>query len=142
MVDLHGKIPTVCTQWTKFVLITARKRSLGKGNVFTLFCQSFCSRGKGCIPACNWGVYTPWEDTPWADTPPPGQTLSRDGNCSGRYASYWNAFLYYNFLTKFNVFVPLWNPGSVPELNNQTLEIDVKNGCVAQWRCHSMGVRL
>ena len=34
--------------------------------------------------------------TPWADTPPPGQTPAPlvDGYCSGRYASYWNAFLY------------------------------------------------
>ena len=40
----------------------------------------------------------PQADPPWADTPPladpPGQTpLPQDGHCSGRYASYWNAFL-------------------------------------------------
>ena len=36
-----------------------------------------------------------WQaDAPWADTP--GQTPpSRDSHCSGRYASYWNAFLFY-----------------------------------------------
>ena len=62
---------------------------LRKGNVFTPVCQSFCSRG--CIPACV-----------GADTPPHrvsqhamGQTHpSPYGHCSGRYASYWNTFLY------------------------------------------------
>ena len=40
----------------------------------------------------------PWADTlPWANTPPPrADTLPpRDGHCSGRYASYWNAFLFF-----------------------------------------------
>ena len=43
---------------------------------------------------------SPWADTPWqADTPLADNPLadkhppSRDGYCSGRYASYWNAFL-------------------------------------------------
>ena len=51
----------------------------------------------------------PWQaDTPpsWADTPDPlagrhplGRHLpSRDGHCSGRYASYWNAFLFYTIV--------------------------------------------
>ena len=31
----------------------------------------------------------PWADTPRADSPPPV-----DGTCCGRYASYWNAFLF------------------------------------------------
>ena len=46
----------------------------------------------------------PWADThppgqtpPWADTPgqmhTPRQTPPSSGHCSGRYASYWNAFL-------------------------------------------------
>ena len=54
------------------------------------------------------GVYTPWADlprkTPLRQTPPPARqtplgrhlradTPLRDGYCSGRYASYWNAFL-------------------------------------------------
>ena len=48
---------------------------------------------------------------PRADTPPTGQTppmqtppaecmLAYDGHCSGRYASYWNAFLFGIFLPK------------------------------------------
>ena len=42
---------------------------------------------------------TPWADTPgqtppWADTAPPGRPPA-DGYCSGRYASYWNAFLFH-----------------------------------------------
>ena len=38
-----------------------------KGNVFTPVCQSFCSRGEGCIPACI-GADT---SLPRADTPSP-----------------------------------------------------------------------
>ena len=76
--------------------------------------------GRGCLPQCMLG-YTPWRDTPWRDTPwadtprtdthlPPGQTspwadtdqadtpLPADGYCSGRYASYWNAFLFENIV--------------------------------------------
>ena len=37
--------------------------------------------GVGCLPQCMLG-YTP-----------PRQTPLPDGHCSGRYASYWNAFL-------------------------------------------------
>ena len=33
-------------------LITARKRSLGQGNIFTSMCQEFCSQGRCAIPAC------------------------------------------------------------------------------------------
>ena len=45
---------------------------LRKGNVFTSVCQKFCTQR---------GVF--------AGHPPP----TADGYCSGRYASYWNAFL-------------------------------------------------
>ena len=43
--------------------------------------------------------HTPWTDTPpgrqpvWADTPLGRHPALGDGHCSGRYASYWNAFL-------------------------------------------------
>ena len=53
---------------------------LQKGNVFTSVCQEFC-------PQLGGEVYNPWADSPQADTP------RVDGYCSGRYASYWNAFL-------------------------------------------------
>ena len=42
---------------------------------------SFFSHGVGCIPACTGA------DTAWAETP-------ANGYYSGRYASYWNAFLF------------------------------------------------
>ena len=49
---------------------------------------SFCSQGGG--------VRLPWADThtPVRHPTPYGQTSPRDGHCSGRYASYWNGFLY------------------------------------------------
>ena len=60
---------------------------LRKGNVFTPFCQSFCSQGG--VPASVYaGIHPPGRHPP-ADTPPPA-----DGYCCGRYASYWNAFLF------------------------------------------------
>ena len=47
---------------------------------------------------------TPSPDTPWADIPlgqtapqSPWQTPPSDGHCSRRYASYWNAFLYFEY---------------------------------------------
>ena len=51
--------------------ITARKRSLGQGNIFIGVCQEFCSQGGVCLSAC-WDT-PPWEQTPpspAADTPP------------------------------------------------------------------------
>ena len=80
-----------------------------KGNVLTSLCQEFCPQGGG-----RGGVH-PWADTSQADTShrqkaplgrySPGQTPSsrhpragtpsqEDGYCSGRYASYWNVFLF------------------------------------------------
>ena len=58
-------------------IITARKRSLGQGNIFTSVCQEFCSQGGCLVPGGVW-------------RPP-----LRDGYCCGWYASYWNAFLFY-----------------------------------------------
>ena len=66
---------------------------------------SFCSRGGGHAlgqTPPSWqtpspgqrspGRHTHWADTPRADTPW-ADTPSPHGLCSGRYASYWNAFL-------------------------------------------------
>ena len=79
------------TKWKKFkadiIIVTACKRGLGQGNIFTSVCQSFCrgwgvslhEMGRGCIPACNGGVclgsgrYNP---PPPADTP---QTATEAG---------------------------------------------------------------
>ena len=68
---------------------------LRKGNVFAPVCQSFCSQGGVCLSACK---DFPPSRHPW-ETPPPSRhptgrpPLPADGHCSGRYASYWNAFL-------------------------------------------------
>ena len=143
-------------------IFTARKRSLGQGNIFAPVCHSVHRRGAWAgTPLGRYtppGRYTPWEGTPpWqvhpprqvhhplagtcpqAGTPPtpdrytPGQVYPLTGTSpsgrytpqqvhplagtppwqvhpsssacweiratSGRYASYWNAFLYY-LLTK------------------------------------------
>ena len=66
-------------------IFTVRNSSCRK----SMFLQvSVCPRVGGCTPPGP-----PGQTSPWA---PPRQTPHpyRDGHCSGRYASYWNAFLF------------------------------------------------
>ena len=94
------------------------QRSCGHGNIFTPVCHSFCSQGGGegvCLSACldtTPREQTPprREQTPPAGSRPPGTThiplptpRSRQPpreadsgirSTSGRYVSYWNAFLF------------------------------------------------
>ena len=74
------------------------QQSWGQGNIFTPVCHSV-HRGV-CLSVC-WDTTTPPRaDTPrrsrtpppGADTPPPEADSSKRST-SGRYASYWNAFL-------------------------------------------------
>ena len=102
----QGEDRAVC-----ILLITARKRSLGQGNISSSVCQGFCLRGgvpglSGClVPGGGaWsrgGVWSRGLSGPggclglgvsslggvWVEIP-------RDGYCCGRYTSYWNAFLF------------------------------------------------
>ena len=64
------KMTEILVFLSPYLFITARKRSLGQGNIFTPVCHS---------------VHT---GVPGGDPPP-------DGYCYGRYASYWNAFLFF-----------------------------------------------
>ena len=73
----RGFIGRLCRN-SQTSFFTARKRSLGQGNIFAPVCHSVHRGGLG------WGVPAP--GGPGGDTP-------RDGYCCGRYASYWNAFL-------------------------------------------------
>ena len=84
------------------------QRSCGK----VMFSQAsvIMFTGGGCMPSMHWGRHppgrhplgrhSPGQTPPWADTSPgqtspPGKHPPPDGYCSGRYASYWNAFLYF-----------------------------------------------
>ena len=56
------------------IFITARKRSLGQGNIFSSMCQEFCPQGGGvCLSAC-------WDTTPGSTppehSPPPPRALT------------------------------------------------------------------
>ena len=90
-------------------LITARKRSLGQGNIFTRVCQEFCSQG-GLVPGggWSWGAWLGGVGVPGpggvCSRGVPGEEppLPRDGYCCGRYASYWNAFLLMWVFDKFH----------------------------------------
>ena len=54
-------------------IFTARKRSLGQGNIFTSVCQEFCPQGGGvCLSAC-------WDNIPPQElAPPPEQSMLGD----------------------------------------------------------------
>ena len=80
----------------------------------TSMCQSFCPQGKGSlydVPSFLTETTPPplttWTGTPRQETPrqsplyrdPQTETPSNGGHCSGRYASYWNAFLFINIFT-------------------------------------------
>ena len=77
-------------------IFTARKRSLGQGNMFTPVCHSVhrggCLLRGGGVPAlrgtgyaCSGGGGACSRGVPGGDPP--------DGHCCRRYASYWNALL-------------------------------------------------
>ena len=97
-------------QWTNSVqfFITARKRSLGQGNIFAPVCHSVQGGVPGQVPPGT--RYTPGDQvhTPSGPgTPPQDQVPARQVHplrssacweiraTSGRYASYWNAILYF-----------------------------------------------
>ena len=89
--DQSGKSPR---KGVNVRIFTVRNSSCGK----VMFSQAGVKNSVhgGCIPACtgadtpsrypsmHWGIHPSGQ----ADTPPP------DGNCSGQYGSYWNAFLF------------------------------------------------
>ena len=91
-------------------IFTARKRSLGQGNIFSSVCQEFCSYGGVCLSAC-WDTtppgsrHPPPEQVPQEQAPPkqavplgadphPSSVCWEVRSTSGRYASYWNAILF------------------------------------------------
>ena len=90
------------------------QRSCGQGYVFTRVCHSV-NRGV-CLSAC-------WDTTPWKQTPfqeggtPPGY----DQWMSGRYASYWNAFLFY-----FQMYV--WRHLNHGKTKQTLLPLSIKSG--------------
>ena len=65
------------------------RRYLCKGNVFTSEWQGFCPGGE-CLPLGLGSVY------PLSGRHPPMSRPPRHGHCSGRHASYLNAFLSVN----------------------------------------------
>ena len=86
------------------LIVTARKRTLGQGNIFTSMCQEFCSCGG--LHHCMLGYHPPpvkadplaWRP-PWQGRSPPRSAFWEIRSTSGWYASYWNAVLLNLFLT-------------------------------------------
>ena len=77
--------------------ITARKRGLGQGNIFSSVCQEFCL--SACWDNPRSRHHPPWPGSPLGSgTPPLHSTCWEIWSTSGRYASYWNAILFsYDF---------------------------------------------
>ena len=122
-----------CGFWNKLTPLrinTARKRSLGQGNIFTCMCQSFCSQGRGAglcmmslpvwltglmfllgdlclcshVPSRVVSVQGASIQGGLCQGDPPGHRPT-DMVKSGQYASYWNAFLFYNRVVFKNVYI-------------------------------------
>ena len=72
-------------------LTTARKRSLGQGNIFRSVCQEFCPQGG--LPQCMLGN-PPWEQAPPEQPPqeqappPPGPGTPPPAEHAGRYGQW------------------------------------------------------
>ena len=80
------QLACLCRISASYYIITARKRSLGQGNIFTSVCQEFCSQGGclllgGCLlpgGACSWRVPAP--GGVWSQgVPAPGGGLFQGG---------------------------------------------------------------
>ena len=82
------------------------QRSCGQGYVFTRVCDSV---QRGSLPQCMLGYPTPEQAPPTEQAPPGSRHPLREQapqppppgirSMSGRYASYWNAFLLSNIFT-------------------------------------------
>ena len=79
------------------MLVAVRKNSCGKVMFLHLSVSHSVHKGWCTSPS-------PWADTHWVNTPLGRHPPPRDGLCSGRYASYWNALL----------FVSMWRSAGVP----------------------------
>ena len=77
----YAFLGSVIIRKTLQILVTTRKRNLGQGNIFT---PVILSTGGGG------GRYTPRDQV----HPPPSSACWEIRATSGRYASYWNAFLF------------------------------------------------
>ena len=120
----HSSVKTYRPYEILEFVITVRKRSLRKGQCFYTCLSVILFMGAVCLSAC-WhtpppGIHPLGRHLPRADTPPLGRHLpradtplpsacwdthtphlssawwDRHGYCWGWYASYWNAFLFYD----------------------------------------------
>ena len=105
--------------FSKYFFNLATKHFYGVISIFTvrnevakvMFFTGVCLSTGGCLPQCMLGYHplpgadTPPEQTPpGADTPQSRHPSPRYGHCCGRYASYWNAFLFQTVLNIFKTF--------------------------------------
>ena len=99
-----------CTHYTGTgTIVTVRNSSCGKAMVSQVCVKNLVGGGgvgvhPGPLRQTTPGRHT---HTPWADTHP---TPHQDGHCSGRYASYWNAFFFSIVL----ILVPVQVPAPCP----------------------------
>ena len=70
------------------------QRSCGKAMFLHLSVSHSVHRG-GVSASVHAGIHPLAGTPPKAGKPSPGRYTPHDGHCSGRYASYWNAFLFF-----------------------------------------------
>ena len=104
IVSAASHATSTCKEWVRDALFLPAATKLGQGNVFTSVCLSTGGRGV-CLSAC-------WDTPPTRHPPGPG-TPPREADCSirltsGRYASYWNAFLLLTVFEKDLGYQPRW----------------------------------
>ena len=100
---LHPKGKLYTTTKSYILVITSRNEVVAK--VMFLLVSVILSTGEGgvCLSAC-WDTTPPAKETPLPRRPPHREADSGIRSMSGRYASYWNAFLYYMAVHKINMF--------------------------------------
>ena len=102
-------------------IFTIRKRSCGK-EMFSQACVKNSVHGVGgCIPQAD--TPNPLADTSWQTTPP------RDGHCGGRYASYWNAFLWNCFWSLSLLKVSIKLDSLITHLEEMSLSLSLSLQC-------------
>ena len=121
---------------------------LGQGNIFTGVCLSTGGRGV-CLSAC-WDIPPRTRQTPpGADTPtgpgrpprsrhppgpgrnPPGEADFSIRSTRGRYASYWNAFLFFDYFRFRLCFCAVW---TIPSIDMRPKERTKGSSSDPWWR--------
>ena len=128
-------------EWKHYLLvITAHKRSLEQGNIFSSMCQEFCSQGGGvCLNAYR-DTTPPRAGTPWEQASPLCSAYGEIWSTSRRYAFYWNAIFFHWRVV--NIIETYWLRSPSVVTNNQKFIVITRwvdsLSHYANWHCIKM----